>query len=258
MIPSDIEIRENLFSKPLSWKSGDPSYAGMPWSVKNLLELKNAQRLLIDGNVFERIWPADQAGFAIAVHASQPEQHGPVVHRPGRHDHQQHRPLRGQRRSTCSAKTTPVHQPASDAACESPTTCSTTSTRFLFQVLGGVNNVTIHHNTGLQGGSIISADSTPANQGFVFTDNVVPHNAYGVFGSGVGVGNPALAKYFPGVIFTNNALAGPWPTSGGATTAMYSNYPDNFFPASLDAVGFVDRAHDNYHPVQQSVQGQGL
>ena len=51
--------------------------------------------------------------------------------------------------------------------------------------------------------------------------------------------------YFPQAVFTANAIAGPWPTSGGATVSMYSNYPGNFFPASLDAVGFVDLANDN-------------
>ena len=67
LVASDIEIRNNLFSKPLSWKSDDPSYAGIQWSVKNLFELKNAQRVLIDGNVFERVWPVAQAGFAIQL-----------------------------------------------------------------------------------------------------------------------------------------------------------------------------------------------
>jgi len=67
LVASDIEIRNNLFSKPLSWKSGDPSYAGIQWSVKNLFELKNAQRLLIVANVFERIWPAAQVAFAVVL-----------------------------------------------------------------------------------------------------------------------------------------------------------------------------------------------
>src|SRR5438093_10011735 len=47
------------------WKLDDPSYAGIPWVVKNLAELKNAQRVLLDGNVFEHVWPAAQIGFAI-------------------------------------------------------------------------------------------------------------------------------------------------------------------------------------------------
>ena len=48
LVPSDIEIRRNYFAKPLSWNPDDPSYAGIPWVVKNLIEIKNAQRVLID------------------------------------------------------------------------------------------------------------------------------------------------------------------------------------------------------------------
>jgi hypothetical protein len=65
LVPSDIEFRRNHCFKPLTWRIGDPSYAGRPWSVKNLFELKNAQRVLIDGNVFENNWTMAQNGFAI-------------------------------------------------------------------------------------------------------------------------------------------------------------------------------------------------
>jgi hypothetical protein len=244
LVASDIEIRNNLFSKPLSWKSGDPSYAGIQWSVKNLFELKNAQRLLIDGNVFERIWPAAQVGFAVVFTPRNQNNTAPwstvqdvtftnnIVRYAANGINMlgQDSPYISQRQTRVRIANNLFHH----------------VDNILFQVLGGVNNVTIQHNTGLHGGNILSLDGTPADQGFVFTDNLVPHNAYGVFGSNVGVGNPALSTYAPGVVFTNNAIAGPWPTSGGATTSMYSNYPGNFFPASLDAVGFVDRAHDNY------------
>ena len=49
LVPSDIEFRRNHCFKPLTWRIGDPSYAGTRWSVKNLFELKNAQRALVDG-----------------------------------------------------------------------------------------------------------------------------------------------------------------------------------------------------------------
>src|SRR5437870_2630175 len=65
LVPSDIEIRRNHFSKPLSWRVSDPSYAGIHWVVKNLLELKNARRVLIDGNLFENNWQDAQGGTAI-------------------------------------------------------------------------------------------------------------------------------------------------------------------------------------------------
>jgi len=60
MVPSDITIRRNHFIKPLSWKGG-------PWSIKNLFELKTARRLLVEGNVFENVWPASQEGMAIVI-----------------------------------------------------------------------------------------------------------------------------------------------------------------------------------------------
>ena len=49
VVPSDIEIRRNHFYKPLTWK-------GAGWAIKNLFELKNARRVLVEGNVFENNW----------------------------------------------------------------------------------------------------------------------------------------------------------------------------------------------------------
>jgi hypothetical protein len=70
LVPSDIEIRDNNFFKPLKWQ--DPAYAspatGYAVGTKNLFELKNAQRVLVDGNVFENVWyPNNQSAFAILI-----------------------------------------------------------------------------------------------------------------------------------------------------------------------------------------------
>src|SRR5262245_18004200 len=65
LVPSDIEISGNYFFKPLSWKVGDPGYAGTHWTVKNLLELKNARRVLITENLLENCWVDGQVGFAV-------------------------------------------------------------------------------------------------------------------------------------------------------------------------------------------------
>lgn len=65
LVPSDIEIRHNHFFKPLAWRIEDPAYAGTPWLVKNLLELKNARRVLISGNILENNWVHGQNGFAV-------------------------------------------------------------------------------------------------------------------------------------------------------------------------------------------------
>lgn len=60
LLPSDIVIRRNHIIKPLRWKSDDPSFDGLKWVIKPLVELKAAQRVLIEGNVLENswLWPA--------------------------------------------------------------------------------------------------------------------------------------------------------------------------------------------------------
>ncbi|TLZ69429.1 MAG: hypothetical protein E6K14_09425, partial [Methanobacteriota archaeon] len=65
LVPADIVVRHNHFFKPLSWKLDDPSYAGTHWSVKNLFELKNARRVVIEGNIFENDWTDAQTATAI-------------------------------------------------------------------------------------------------------------------------------------------------------------------------------------------------
>ncbi len=70
--PADIEISHNHFFKPLIWLKGQPGFVGgvdgSPFIVKNLFELKNAQRVLFDGNILENSWGGfSQAGFAILL-----------------------------------------------------------------------------------------------------------------------------------------------------------------------------------------------
>jgi hypothetical protein len=70
--PADIEIRHNHMFKPLTWKRGNAGYVGgadgNPFIVKNLFELKNAQRVLFEGNILEDSWGGfSQAGFGILL-----------------------------------------------------------------------------------------------------------------------------------------------------------------------------------------------
>jgi hypothetical protein len=70
--PTDIEIRHNYLFKPLTWMRGQAGFAGGPtgdpFIVKNHFELKNAQRVLFEGNVLENSWGGfSQAGFAILL-----------------------------------------------------------------------------------------------------------------------------------------------------------------------------------------------
>lgn len=67
LVPSDIELDKVVLYKPLSWKVGDPNYAGIPWTVKNLFELKNARRVHVHDCRMENNWQHAQTGFAILL-----------------------------------------------------------------------------------------------------------------------------------------------------------------------------------------------
>lgn len=65
VVVSNVEIRRNYLYKPLTWHEGDPSWAKIDWSIKNLLELKVGRNVIIDGNVLENCWADAQIGYAV-------------------------------------------------------------------------------------------------------------------------------------------------------------------------------------------------
>jgi hypothetical protein len=106
----------------------------------------------------------------------------------------------------------------------------------LFEVLAQAADVVIDHNTAFQAGNIVTTEGGP-HTGFVYTNNIAPNNQYGIIGTDTAPGLRTLSAYFPDVVLRRNVIAAGAPSS----------YPeDNFFPASLAAVGFVDVAGGNY------------
>lgn len=241
LVPADITIRRNLLRKPLSWKAGEPEYAGTAWTVKNVLELKNARRVLIEGNRLEQNWAESQSGFAVLFTVRNQDGKAPwstvedvtfrdnLVSHTGsginilaRDDNAQS----GQARNIAI-----VNNLFEDVGHE----------RWggggrLFQILDGAADIVIEHNTALHAGNIVTAAGRP-NPGFVFRDNIVIQNQYGVVGDGTAPGSPTLQAYFPGAVFRRNVVVG----------AATRSYPaDNFFPPSLAQVGFVGSDSQNY------------
>ncbi len=69
-VPSDIEIRRNLFFKPMAWKKRGTGGTMPPlnqWVVKDNLELKSARRVLVTGNTMQNVWLSGQTGFSIVL-----------------------------------------------------------------------------------------------------------------------------------------------------------------------------------------------
>jgi hypothetical protein len=250
LVPSDIEIRGNHFFKPLAWRRGHPGYAGTAWSVKNLFELKNARRVLVEGNVFENVWHADQAGFAVQLTVRNQDGGAPwstiedvtfarnVVRHVGSGINilgtDEPKPSRTMQRVLIRGN---LFEDVSGARWGGHGR--------LFQMLDyrvGTSDVVIEHNTGFQDGTVLYADGVPHTR-FVYRNNVTPKGAYGVLGNNQGEGLATLRTYFPGAVFVKNVIAGAVP----------SLYPgDNFFPVSLEKIGFVDLVRGNYRLVPSS------
>jgi len=245
LTPSDIEIRHNHFTRPTSWKG--------VWSVKNLLEFKNARRVQIEGNVFENNWPDAQDGFAVVWKSSNETGAAPwSVTRDVIFRYNRLRNSAGGVNIAAHPGTYPVEPLSrvliSNNVFDNINTGVFTGHGRLYQTLNGPADVTIEHNTTINSDASNAAftmDVTPplaAN--FVFRDNVITRGQYGFFGSGAGEGTAALNYYMsPGYVFQRNLIV-------AANSGLYP--ADNSFPATLAAIGFVDAANGNYQLASSS------
>jgi hypothetical protein len=239
LIPSDIEFRRNHVFKPLSWKAGDPTYAGIRWAVKNSFELKNAQRVLVENNTFEGNWTQAQAGFAIVF---TPRNQGGAAPWSVVQDVTfiNNVLIRSDQGINMLGRDNNFPSGQMARILVRNNLLYLVGGRML-QVLDGTADVTFEHNTVDHSGDVsVNADGS-AHTRFIFRNNIVSYGTYGIFGSGAGSGNAAMRRYFPGGIVERNVFAGPNAPKAAPT------YPaDNVFVASMEDVGFSDRSTRNY------------
>jgi hypothetical protein len=241
LVPSDIEIRRNLFRKPLSWMKGDPSFAGTAWTVKNIFELKNARRVLVDGNTFENNWAHAQSGFAILFTVRNQDGSAPwstvedvtFTNNIVRHT--------GSGVNVLGTDDAAPSGPARRIAIRNNLFDDVGGERWggggrLLQLLNGVADLAFEHNTCLHTGNIVTAEGA-VHTGFVFRDNIVLQNDYGVSGAGKASGRSTLEAFFPGSRFVRNVIV-------GGDASVYP--PGNFFPRSIEQVGFIDLERGDY------------
>jgi hypothetical protein len=246
LVPSDIVIRRNHITRPIEWRTG-------AWTVKNLLELKNAQYVQIDGNLLENNWAQGQSGFAVVftVRAQGTRavwstiEHVRFENNVVRHSGSGINILgRDDLAPTKQARDIVIRNNLFTDIDRSWGGAGT------FLQLGvEPADVHVEHNTVLQSGNAISVyGGTAAARivvpGFRFASNIVKHNAYGIWGDGVGVGLPAVNTYLPGSVIVGNAFAGGSPN-------MYP--PGNTFPSvSSLMTQFENAGGDDYRLVQSS------
>jgi hypothetical protein len=238
-IPADVEMRRNHLVKPLSWKVDHPSYAGRHWTVKNLFEIKNGIRILVDGNLFENCWADAQEGWAIrlintGVIKDLTFTNNIVRHAANGLD------ICGACRSDAfkvTGRISITNNSFTDIGGRAWTSALSSGWAFMFRT--GITDLIVENNTLLQSGTIL-VFADPIGSGFVMRNNIALHNEYGIFGS-PHIGTNALNTYAPGWVFQNNAIVALPPSISPSV------YPSsNFFPASLGHVGFVNGAAGNY------------
>lgn len=248
LVPSDITIRGNLVSRPPEWRNDK-------WQVKNLFELKNARRVLVERNVFENNWSGAQSGFAIVFtprnqdgrapwstvqdvtfRANLVRHVGSAINILGRDNERTSDVARGIRIEQNVFSDVDGQRWGGDGV--------------FLQVGEGPDALVVEHNTILQNGTLISVyggtkQRPTAVAGFIFRDNLALHNRYGVHGQDRATGNDTLDAFFPGAVFLCNALAG----------GRSSDYPDgNLFPSVEQFRSqFVDFAGGDYRLKPDSI-----
>jgi Putative Ig domain len=269
LTPADVEIRRNHMFKPLTWMKGQPGYVGgtngNPFIVKNLFELKNAQRVLLDGNILENSWGGfSQVGFGLLLTPrNQGDGHGgnvcpdcqvtDITIRNLMICHvgagmQIANPLDGIGKALAGERYS-IH----DVIIDDIDGVKYNGPGEFAQVSMGVGvpvlaNVTINHVTAFPASTLfVIGDQTEINPkmaNFVFTNSIVNAGIYPVWSAGErGLANCA-AHDSP--LTTFNACFGPYTVASnsiiGASAAFPSSkWPEgNFSPASADVVQFVN------------------
>jgi hypothetical protein len=271
--PADITVQHNHFFKPLTWMKGQPGYVtgpnGNPFAVKNHFELKNAQRVLFEGNILEYTWGGfSQFGYSILLtpknqhsgstnvcplcqvtdvtvrystisHAGAGISMATAISGNGSNGGQA---LAGERFS--------VHDITIDDINESFYTGSGT----LFQILNSwtnnvLNSITVDHVTAFPDpstGSLISEGndtSLPTMWGLTVTNTIAGAGRYPVWNTGGGstscgysdVPITSLTTCYTTYKFYDNVMVAS-PTAFPPDT-----WPaGNFFPQNVDAVQFVN------------------
>jgi hypothetical protein len=228
LVPADIEVRRNTFTKPLAWRTEK-------WSAKNLFELKNARRVVIDGNLFEHSWADAQEGFAILFSPRNQDGKSPwtVVEDVTFTN------------NIVRGAASGVKISGRDASAPSAQTRRILVRNNLFEdieartwggagrwllIYNGTHGVAIEQNTALATGGVMLADPPP-HTGFVFRNNVTLHGDYGIKGSGLGAGEDTLRAVFPDARVDGNVFIG----------RDVARYPaGNRAVGSLKEVGFVN------------------
>ena len=218
MTPTDIKILDNDITRPMEWRG--------KWQVKNLLELKHARNVLVRGNRFSNNWASAQGGWAFVFTPANQNVGCPwcVVEDVVFERNVATNIGNGFNILGFEAKVGFVSGGTRNITIRNNLLLIDGAGlggdgRVLQLLDGRLSDLTFDHNTAIADGTFINLDTYGKGKfkGVVVTNNLAKHNLYGIFGTAVGSGMPAIEAMLEKPIFTRNVLA-------GATQAGYS-YP---------------------------------
>jgi hypothetical protein len=225
LVPSDIRITGNLISKPASWRNEK-------WTVKNLLELKNARRVTIERNVIQYNWLQAQSGFAVLFTVRNQDGGCPwcqVEQVVFENNILQHSAggisILGFDDNHPSQQTHAITIRNNVLA---DIDMKWGGSAYAFLLGGSPRDIVIDHNTIVQERAygVVLVDGPPV-LGFTFTNNVARHNDYGIIGTNHGPGNDTISAFFPGSTIVANVLA-------DAPGARYPRGNGNRYPTTAE------------------------
>jgi hypothetical protein len=249
LIPSDIELRHNHITRPVAWRH--------KWQVKNLVEMKNVQRILVEGNVIENNWSDAQTGFAFVMKSE--NQDGTAPWSVSRDVTVRYNRIRNtgsvfnmsgmgtnEQKSTIGERFLITHNLA-----EGVNVGPYTGEGIAFQLLSGLSDAIITHNTIINqnvAGSGVTFEGAPL-QRLVMHSNLFQGGPYGVHGSDAGSGNGALKRYAPGAVFRRNVIVG----------IDCSTYPgETACPPRMTDAGFVNALQGNFRAAVGALRNRAL
>jgi hypothetical protein len=251
LVPSDITVVGNLIQKNTAWRGRAAPYN---WVVKNLFELKNAQRVLLDGNVIQYTWAAAQDEALLIRSANQSGACTWCVVQDVTVTHNiiQHAPI--------GVVLAPIGGPYSavptgrvliqNNVLNDISSVNWGTRGCLFQLNSGtgfaVHDWIIDHNTGFDDGCYAIMGDSGTIQDLQLINNIGTYGTYGIYGTGESPGNNTLNFYAPVRVYHNMVFI----TSSG--TCPRCTYPSGTFYNTQTEVDFTNHAGGNFQLTSRS------
>jgi hypothetical protein len=225
-----------------------PTSSGHTWTVKNLLELKNARHVVIEQNVFENHWAGAQPGYAfVFTPRNQNGGCGWCVVENVTFQQNIARNISsgfnilGYDDINISLRTNRIH--VSQNLFTGMGAAGPMGGNGWFVLMGnGPREVVFDHNTIDSRGTTVlyvyEGSRGKQVEGFRFTNNAARHGDYGINGSDGGFGNGVITAFFP-----NGVVSGNWLESGYPSRYPSGNYMDGSF-----GTAFVNAGAGDYSP----------